>query len=277
MMSRLKLGGHYLAGLLVTVIFILPLFWALVASLRQPDLPPPPSIEWWPQTPHWHNYLEIFHQVPMVRYTLNSLLVVAVAVPVTVVTASLAGFAIEQLPDRQRRQWVTFSIALLMIPNASVWLFRFQIFRWLGLLDTLWALIAPAFAASSPLFVLLFYWTFRRIPAEIYQAARLDGANAVKIWWKLALPLTRPTVAGVAVLTFVMYWSDFVSPVLYIFQPQRYTLPIGLQILKQLGPTNWSLLMAAAVFMTVPVVLLFVFLQSFFLHDMSLANLLDKD
>jgi multiple sugar transport system permease protein len=277
MMFKLKSGGRYLAGLFVTALFILPLFWALVASLRQPNLPPPPAIEWWPQAPHWYNYLEIFRQVPMTRYLVNSLLVVTVAVPMTLMTASLAGFAIEQLPDRQRRQWVTFSIALLMVPNASVWLFRFQIFRWLGLLDTLWALIAPAFAASSPLFVLLFYWTFRRIPTEIYQAARLDGADALKIWWQLALPLTRPTIAGVAVLTFVVYWSDFVSPVLYIFQPQRYTLPIGLQILKQLGPTNWSLLMAAAVFMTVPVVLLFIFLQNFFLHDMSMANLLDKD
>lgn len=270
------MGGRSLIGLLVALLFILPLFWAVVASLREPGLPPVETIEWWPQAPHWENYLEIFRRVPMLRYTVNSLIVVAVAIPATLLTASLAGFSLNQLPDGPRRLLITLSIILLMIPEASVWLFRFQILRWLGLLDTLWALMIPAFAASSPLFVLLFYWTFRHIPPEIYEAARLDGADALTIWWRLALPLVRPTIIGVAVLTFVLYWSDFVSPVLYIFRPQAYTLPVGLQILKQLHATDWPLLMAGAVFMTLPVVILFILLQRFFLNDLSLANLLDS-
>lgn len=276
-MFKLKPGGRYVVGLIVSAMFILPLFWAVIASLRQPGLPPIVTIEWWPQAPHWDNYVEIFRLLPMVRYTLNSLIVVGVAVPLTLLTASLAGFGLDQLPDRPRRYMVTLSIVLLMIPDASVWLFRFQILRWLGLLDSLWALIVPAFAASSPLFVLLFYWTFRRIPAEIYEAARLDGANALTIWRRVALPLGRPTMVGVVVLTFVLYWSDFVSPVLYIFRPQFYTLPVGLQILKQLDPTDWPLLMAGAIFMTLPILLLFITLQRFFLHDLSLTNVLEGD
>jgi multiple sugar transport system permease protein len=194
---------------------------------------------------------------------------------VTLVVAALAGFAMDQLPDRQRRFLVLSSIALLMVPGAAVWLFRFQILRWLGLLDTVWALIAPACAGSNPLFVLLFYWTFRRIPDECYEAARLDGADALSIWWRLALPMARPTAVGVVVLTFVMYWSDFISPVLYVYDPAAYTLPVGLQLLKQLDPTNWPLLMAAAVCMAAPVVLLFSLLQRFFLHELSLAHLLE--
>ncbi len=275
-MSKIKLGGYYLVGFLVSLLFVLPLFWAVIASLREPGSPPAVTIEWWPQAPYWDNYLEIFRLLPMARYTLNSLIVIGVAIPATLLTASMAGFSLDQLPDRPRRLLVTMSIVLLMIPEASVWLFRFQILRWVGLLDTLWALIIPAFAASSPLFVLLFYWTFRRIPIEIYEAARLDGADAPTIWWRLALPMVRPTIIGVMVLTFVLYWSDFISPVLYIFRPQAYTLPVGLQILKQLGPTDWPLLMAGAVFMTLPVITLFIFLQRFFLHDLSLANLLDS-
>jgi multiple sugar transport system permease protein len=276
-MSKLRLGGRAIAGVIVSIIFTLPLFWAVIASLRQPGLPPALTIEWWPQAPQWANYTIIFSVVPMTRYTLNSLIVVLVAIPLTLLTASLAGFAIDQLPDHRRQAMVTLSIMLLMIPDASVWLFRFQILRWVGLLDTLWALIIPAFAASSPLFVLLFYWTFRRIPTEIYEAARLDGANAIVIWQRLALPLGRPTTVGVTILTFVLYWSDFVSPILYIFQPRYYTLPVGLQILKQLDPTNWPLLMAAAVFMTMPVFFLFILSQRFFLRAMSLANLLEGD
>jgi multiple sugar transport system permease protein len=277
MISKVKALLHHSAGWVLTAVFLLPLFWVLVASLREPGLPPPNTVEWWPTDPQWHNYQAIFERVPMTRYMTNSVLVVATAVPLTLIIASMAGFGMSQLPRQPRRQLVYLSIALLIVPAAAVWLFRFQILRWLGLLDTLWALILPAFTGSNALFVLLFYWTFRRIPGEMFEAAQLDGATAVTVWWRLALPLSRPTIVGVAVLTFVMYWSDFISPILYIFDPQNYTLAVGLQILNQLDRTNWSLLMAGAVVMTLPVILLFILLQRFFLHDLSLSNLFDKN
>ena len=276
MSARVRRALPHLAGLAVTALFALPLYWALVASLRQPGLPPQAGVEWWPASAHWSNYVDIFRLVPLARYIGNSLLVVAVALPLTLLTASLAGFAMSQLPGLARRRLFAASIALLMIPGLSVWLFRYHILSWLGLIDTLWALIVPAFAASSPLFVLLFYWTFWRVPAEVYESARLDGAGALAVWRRIAQPLAWPTTAAVAILTFAMYWSDFTSPVLYIFRPQLYTLPIGLQLLKQLDATNWPLLMAAAAVMALPVVLLFLFLQRFFLHDLSLGSVLDR-
>lgn len=267
---------HHATALAVVLLFLLPLLWAVVTSLRPIGAPPPKSVEWWPADPQWRNYQALFDLVPMLRYLRNSLLVVLLAVPVTLLTASLAGFAMAQLPDKSQRRLLMFSVVVLMIPGASVWLFRFQILRWLGLLDTLWALIAPAFAASSPLFVLLFYWTFRRVPAELFEAARLDGASAITAWRRVGMPPARATTIGVIVLTFVLYWNDFVSPVLYVFDTTWYTAPVGLQILKQLDATNWPLLMAGAVLMTVPVILLFMALQRFFLSDLSLAALFDR-
>lgn len=272
-----KRVGRQVLGMVVTAVFLLPLYWIFTSSLRQPGLPPPKTVEWWPQAITWKNYLTIFQLLPMSRYLRNSLIVVATAVPLTVFIASLAGFSMAQQPDTTRRRLLIFSLILLMIPAASVWLFRFQILSWLGLIDTLGALIAPAFAAGNPLFVLLFFWTYRRIPSEIYEAARLDGASAWTVWWHLARPFVRPTTIGVTVLSFAMYWSDFISPVLYIYQPTRYTLPIGLQILKQLDPTNWPLLMAGAAVMTLPIVILFISLQRSFLSDFSLATLLDRN
>jgi multiple sugar transport system permease protein len=274
-----KLGrlARTFAGLLVALAFCLPLYWVVVASLRQTGLPPPHTVEWWPADAQWQNYRHIFQLVPMSRYALNSLLVVAAAVPLTLLTASLAGFGLAQLPERPRRQLLSASVAVLVVPAASVWLFRFQILRVLGLIDSLAALVVPAFAASSPLFVLLFYWGFRRIPPELFEAARLDAASAVTVWWRVALPLARPTTTGVTILTFVLYWNDFVSPVLYIYNPRYYTLPVGLQILNQLDSTNWPLLMAAAVLITLPIVALFAILQRLFLHPTSLANLMDKN
>jgi len=274
MNSQAKSKLPHLLGLAIVLGFTLPLFWTIVASLRQPGLPPPVSVEWWPPAAHWDNYLEIFRIVPLSRYIWNSLLVVSIALPVTLLTASLAGFGMSQLPDPWRQRTLVASVVLLMIPGMAVWLFRFHMLRWVGLQDSLWALIIPAFAGSNPLFTLLFYWTFWRIPAEVYESAQLAGASAWTTWRKIAQPLAWPTTAGVIVLTFVMYWNDFGNPVIYIYRPELYTLPVGLQILKQMDASNWPLLMAAAVVMTLPIVLLFLFLQRFFLHDLSLAKLL---
>jgi multiple sugar transport system permease protein len=146
------------------------------------------------------------------------------------------------------------------------------LFKHLLLIDTYWALIAPAWMGSSPFFVLLFYWSFRRTPLELFEAARLEGLNVLGIWAKVAMPLARPTIMSVGVLTFVQYWSDFVNPLLYLKSEQRYTLPVGLQVLQQLDTTNWPLLMAGSVVMTIPVLLLFFLVQRAFWPEGRLSN-----
>lgn len=276
MSPKLRRSLHVAVTAAVVAAFVLPLWWMIVASLRPVGLPPPRTIEWWPADPQWRNYAEIFRQVPMGRYALNSLLVVLVAVPMTLLTASLAGFGLSQLRGPWRNWLLIGAIALLMVPAPAVWLFRYQLLSWLGLLTSLWALVLPAFAAGSPLLVLLFYWTFRRNPPELYEAARVEGADAWTAWRKIAMPMARPTVAAVTVLAFALYWNDFTNPVLYLYRPSTYTLPVGLQILKQLDATNWSLLMAGAVVVTLPIVLLFLALQPLFLSDNALAELLEK-
>lgn len=276
MATKVKMVLYYVVGLVITAVFVLPLYWSFIASLRQPGLPPPTSIEWWPVNAHWENYLTIFEILPLTTYIFNSFTVVITAVPLTLLVASLAGFAMTQLPNERRKQLFVFNVLALMVPGVALWLFRAQILRWLGLIDTFWALILPAFAASNPLFVLLFYWSYRRIPPDVFESARLDGAGAGTVWWQIAQPLARPTTVGVTVLTFVMYWSDFISPVLYIYDTSRYTLPVGVQILNQMDATNWPLLMAAAVIMTIPILILFIALQRFFLSEISLSNLFDK-
>lgn len=268
MRSRILPSLSYLLSLVVAALFALPLYWAGVASLRRPDLPPAPALEWWLASPHWENLLQIFRLLPMGLYLRNSLLVVALAVPLTWLTAALAGFGLARLPERVRRPLLTASVAVMMIPGMALWVFRYRLLLWLGLADSLWALIVPAVAAGSPLFVLLFYWTYRRIPSDLYDAARVDGAGPWRLWWKVALPLARPTSFGVLILAFLMYWNDFSGPVVYVRRPEWYTLPVGLQLLKQAEATNWPLLMAAAMVMIVPIVPLFLLLQRVFLHNL---------
>ncbi len=268
---------RHLIGLSAAAVFLLPLYWAVVASLGPPGAPPAGQIVWWPSRPAWENYPALFAIVPMGRYLANSFLVVLVAVPLTWLTASWAGFAMVQLGHRQQRRLASWSAVLLLVPPAAVWLIRFQIYSRLGLLDTLWALIAPAFAGGNPLYVLLFYWTYRQVPGEMIEAARIDGASWLLVWRRIASPLARPTGAAVVILAFVKYWSDFTDPILYIFDTQKYTLPIGLQLIKQLDVTKTPYLMAASVLMILPVLLLFLLAQRVFLGDLSLARLLERD
>lgn len=275
--SRRRAGGggvltDHLVPLLVAVLFLLPLVWMLTASLRDPTLPPPRTIEWLPDPITPGNYGAVFELLPFGRYLLNSFIVVAVAVPLTLVTSSMAGFAMALLERRSRVQLVVLAVALLMVPVTALWLTRFLLFRWAGLTDSLVALIVPALAGSSPLFVLLYYWTFRRVPSEVFEMARLDGAGVLATWRRIALPQAIPTSIAVAVLTFILYWSDFVSPLLYLRSQDLYTLPMGLRQLQQLDPSDWPLLMAGAVLLAVPAIGFFLIVQHLFLGERGLGS-----
>jgi multiple sugar transport system permease protein len=251
----------------ITLLFVAPIAWLIAASLRQAGQPPPRSIELIPNPIAPGNYARVFELLPFGRYFLNSLFVVIAAVPLTIVVASWGGLAMSQLPDRSRRFLLVFSLGLLMVPFSALWLTRFIMFSAIGLTNSHLALIAPALSGTSPLFVLLFYWTFRRVPRELFEMARLEGAQVLSIWWRIALPIALPTTAAVAMLAFIFYWSDFMSPLLYLRSQSLYTLPIGLQQLQQLDRTNWPLLMSGAVMLTLPPVLLFLIVQRYFLRD----------
>jgi ABC-type sugar transport system permease subunit len=256
----------------LALLFTLPLYWMLTASLRPPGLPPPRTVEWLPQTLSLANYRAIFDLLPLGAYTLNSLVVAAAAVPATLLTASWAGFSLAQLPPRLGRPLAWLCLGVLMVPITALWLARFLLFAWLGLADSLLALAAPALMGTSPLFVLLFYWAFRRLPAEAFEAARLEGAGAFALWRRIALPLARPTVAAVAVLAFLAYWSDFINPTLLLKTPDHYTLAVGLRQLQQLDRSNWPLVLAGASVLTLPAVGLFWLVQRYFLADDGLAG-----
>jgi multiple sugar transport system permease protein len=258
--------------LLVAALFLLPLLWMLTASLRDPGLPPPRTIEWLPDPVRPGNYGAVFEMLPFGRYLLNSLAVVALAVPLTIITASMAGFAMALLERRSRLVLVVVSVALLMVPVTALWLTRFLLFRWVGLTDSLVALVVPALAGSSPLFVLLYYWTFRRVSAEIFEMSRLDGAGVLSTWRRVAMPQAVPTSIAVAVLAFILYWSDFISPLLYLRSQDLYTLPLGLRQLQQLDPSDWPLLMAGAVMLTLPAVVFFLLVQHLFLGERGLGS-----
>ncbi|MBA3415393.1 MAG: carbohydrate ABC transporter permease [Chloroflexia bacterium] len=250
----------------LAVAFLFPLFWLVSTSLQPTGQPLSRRLNPWPAAPAWENYAAVFGVVEFARFGLNSLLVVLVAVPLTVLVSSWAGFALARLPARPRRLLVALSFVVLMTPVTAVWLPRFLLFEAAGLIDNRLALVVPAFAGTSPLYALLFLWSCRRIPADLFEAAALDGAGPFRLWANVAMPLSRPTAVAVATLAFVASWGNFIDPLLYIRSAEKQTLPYGLQFLFQLDSTNWPVLMAAAAMATAPAVLAFLAAQRLFLQ-----------
>lgn len=199
------------------------------------------------------NYTTAVTLVPMGRFAFNSLRVLLIAVPLTLIVASWAAFAITQLRPRARAFLLQISIAALLAPPTALWLARFPIFRALGWIDTPLPLIAPALLGGSPLFVLIFYWSFRRLPQELFDAAHIDGADLWRIWWSVLLPASSGTVTGIAVLSALFFWSNFTDPLLYLRSEHEMTLPVGLRLLAQLDSTQWPVLLAGSVLLTAPV------------------------
>ena len=260
-------GWRQPAAVALAALFVLPLWFLVAGSLREPGTVPPRTPELLPRSLSTQAYGDAFDLVDLGRYLVNSLVVAALTVPLAVLVASWTGFALLLLAGRARVVLLAVSFAALMIPVTALLVPRFTLYRWIGVTDTWVPLVAPALLGLSPFYVLLFYWSFRRLPAELVEAARLEDVMPFTMWRRLAMPLVRPVTVAVALLAFIASWGNFLDPLVYLFDPDLYTLPLGLRSLAVLDRTNYPVLLAGAVVATVPVVAAFAVAQRFFLHE----------
>lgn len=252
------------AGVVLSVVFAAPIVFMALGSLRAPGAASPPGDDLLPPL-SLDSFQRAFELQPLGSQLWNSAQVALIAVPLSVLVASWAGFGLTLLPPRARRLGLGLSLILLVVPLSALWVPRFVLFSELGLADSKIPLVAPALLGTSPLYVLLFYWSYRRIPRELIDAGRLEGLRALGLWRRIAAPLVRPTTFAVGALAFVFHWGNFVDPLLYLFDPDGYTLPLGMRALAELGPRDFGTLMAAALVATVPAVIAFALVQDRFL------------
>jgi multiple sugar transport system permease protein len=260
-------GWRQPAAIAIAVAFLLPLWFMVSGSLREPGTAPPRTPELLPRPLSTTSYDRAFDLVDLARHTVNSLIVAGLTVPLAVLFASWAGFAFLLVAGRTRSVLIGLSFAALMVPLTALLVPRFVIFRWLELTDTWVPLIAPALLGLSPFYVLLFYWSFRRLPPELFEAATLEGMRPFAMWRRLAMPLVRPVTVAIGLLAFIATWGNFLDPLIYLFDPDLYTVPLGLRSLEALDRTNYPVLLAGAVVATAPVVVAFVVAQRYFLHE----------
>lgn len=257
----------------VGIALALPLVWLVSTSLKtgaQTFVMPP---IWIPNPFVWENYPEAFRAVPFDKYFWNTAQIVTFATIGTLLTASMAAFAFARLRFPYREQIFLLVLSTIMLPSIVTLIPTFIVFRWLKWINTLLPLIVPLWMGGGAFNVFLFRQFFMTIPYELDEAARIDGASNYRIYWSIILPLSKPVVATIAVFSFIHHWNDFFQPLIYLQNPQKWTMAIGLLGFKDLYSTSWNLMMAASTAMLIPLLVLFFFAQRYFVGGIQMSGL----
>jgi multiple sugar transport system permease protein len=250
----------------LTVVMLAPLVWMVLLSISTEAETRrfPPGL---PAGVHWHNYVDAWQQAPLGHWLLNSTIVSVTCVVANLVFCALAGYAFARIPFFGSRVLFIAVLATLMVPFQIVMLPTLIVVRDLHLTDTLGALIAPNLA--TPFGVFLMRQFFTTVPRELEEAARIDGAGRLRTLVSIMVPLMGPTLATLSVLTFLNVWNDFLWPLIAIQSPGNMTIQMGLQNFQGSHLTNWPVLMAATVISQIPVLVLFVLAQRFFVRSIA--------
>lgn len=263
----------YIVLSVVALALALPLVWLVSTSLKtgaQTFVMPP---IWIPAPFMWENYPEAFRAVPFDKYFWNTAQIVVFATLGTLFTASMAAFAFARLRFPYREQLFLLVLSTIMLPSIVTLIPTFIVFRILKWINTLLPLIVPLWMGGGAFNVFLFRQFFMTIPYELDEAARIDGASNYRIYWSIILPLSKPVVATIAVFSFIHHWNDFFQPLIYLQNPQKWTMAIGLLGFKDLYSTSWNLMMAASTAMLLPLLVLFFFAQRYFVSGIQMSGL----
>lgn len=261
----------HLALLTGSVIMLLPFAWMLSTSLKQPgEIFTFPPI-WIPSHLAWENYVKTVSVMPFGRFYLNSLIVAASITVLQLLTSSLAAFAFARLRFPGRGALFLLYLATLMIPFHVMLIPNFILMRFLGWFDTYAALIfPPAFSAFSTFLLRQYYLS---LPGELDEAARIDGASSLRIWWQVIIPLSGPVLAALTIFIFLGAWNDFLWPLVITNSLEMRTLPVGLTAFQGQFKVEWHLLMAGAVIAMLPILIIYVLAQRKFIEGLAMTGL----
>lgn len=256
----------------LALIFMFPLIWMVVCSFKDDtqifsDIKSLRAFLPTFQSDVFFNYREVLEKLPILRAMLNSVGYIAVIIVLGLIVNSMAGYAFARLKFPKKDLIFSLILAVMIIPAQTVMLPQYSIIYNMGLSNTYLALILPAIA--SPMYIFLFRQSFLGIPESIEEAAKLDGAGAIRTFFQVIMPLARPTYATVALLVFIAYWNDFVWPVMVISDTSKQTIQMALSSLFSITPVNYGHVMAGLTIVTVPVLILFLSLQKYYVAGIA--------
>ncbi|MCR4656083.1 MAG: carbohydrate ABC transporter permease [Lachnospiraceae bacterium] len=257
----------YVLLVLLAVIMLVPFIWMVTASLKfNKDIFVIPY-QWWNPEPKWSNYVDIWTKIPLAKYALNTVKLTVIVTILQIITSSFAAYAFAKLRFKGRDVLFLAYIATIAVPWQVYMVPQFLFMRNLGLADThLAIIILQAFSAFGVFLMRQFY---EGIPDSLCEAARIDGMSEYKIYAKIMLPLSKPALSTLTIFTFVNTWNDFLGPLIYLTTDSKKTLQIGIKMFISQYSAEYGLIMAASVISLIPVLIVFMALQKYFVAGIT--------
>ncbi len=266
----------FVALLALTAIVLYPLVWLLFATFK-------PSSEFGqnpgliPENPSFDNYIKVVEGIggtPLWRFFANSLFIAVMAVIGTLISSALAAYAFARIKFRGVGVLFAAMIGTLLLPFHVIIIPQYIIFNRLELVDTYWPLILPKFLATEAFFVFLIVQFIRNIPRDMDEAARIDGAGHIRIFFSIILPLIKPALITSAIFTFIWTWNDFLGPLLYVNSPEKYPLPTALRLYNDATSTSdYGATVAVSFLALLPILIFFIVFQRFLVDGVATQGL----
>lgn len=267
-LSRILL---YVFLILISIMMLIPFIWMLSASLKfDKDVFTVP-IQWIPKSPRWYNYVEIWKRIPLMTFVKNTFKLTAIVTIIQVFTSSFAAYAFAKLEFKFKNLLFLGYIGTIAVPWQVYMVPQFIMMRSFGLNDSHLSIIfLQAFSAFGVFLMRQFY---QSIPDELCEAARIDGMNEYQIYGKIMLPLSKPALSTLVIFTFVNTWNDFLGPLIYLTSESKKTIQIGLRMFIGQYSSDYGLIMAASVISLIPVLIVFLALQRYFVEGIAATGI----
>ena len=261
----------YVLLILMAAIMLIPFIWMISSSLKlEKDVFSFP-IQWIPADPQWENYKEIWNRVPLVTGFWNSTKLTVCTTILQLVTSSFAAYAFAKLEFKGRDTIFMLYVMTIAIPWQVYMVPQYKMMTIFGLTDSHFGIVLMhAFTATG---VFLMRQFFMGIPTELLEAARIDGLSEYGIWARIMVPLSKPAVATLCITSFVFEWNDFMGPLIYLSTASKKTVQLMLRLFNTQYSSNYALIMAAATVSLIPVLILFVFLQRYFVEGVATSGI----
>ncbi len=269
--KRLSAAAYYLVGTLIAVLATIPFLWMITTSLKARGALMSIPIEWIPKEPTLAAYVKVFSKFPFFRTIGNSLFISVTYTVITLISASMAAFAFAKLEFPRADMLLKIFLATMMIPTQVTMIPLFVVMNKMQLINTYSSVILPSIFRPFAIFLLV--QQMRTIPNDYLDAARIDGASTFRVYFRVALPLCRPTLATLSITTFMEAWNDYLWPLLMLTDKAKMTLPIALSTLNGQYSTEYNVLMAGSLISMVPIILVYIFAQKYFENGMMAGGI----
>jgi len=278
---RRRVVGKIVSYLLLAVfglLFAFPLFWVLSGSLQTWQELRSYIPHLLPKIPQWRNYALVFETVPFARWMFNSFTIIAIAVPGSLITASLVAYGFARFPFTGNGVWFVIMLGTMMIPSWVTMIPQYILFYRLHWVNTYIPLTIGSWLGGGAFVVFMLRQFIMTIPRDLDEAALIDGAGPFRILWQVLIPLMKPALTTLALLEFLGHWNDFFGPYIYLNKPELFTASIGLRYFMRISQTQVTepqdhLLSAGAAVMTIPVLFVFIIAQRYFVSGIVLTGI----